>query len=1269
GDPLSIVLDDKMDQVPGAEKGNADAMGSHFANPNFPAARLIEYWDPQYKQMRIDQVRQIAQQGYDGVFLDVLDAYAQWEAHSNLTGIDYMEEMARFVIELATTIRTDFPEFQLVANNGMELYFSQSTDPMGKSYIDVISAQAKECTWYGENGPVVGDYLDTDFNYLNMARERGVEIISIDYPNVTGGAYGDVQAYFDAAMAFGALPNAYPVLLDGFPEINKLLHGQFPYNLLREEMLPVVVGTAMADTLSGTEGNDLLMGGSDPLLAGTSDGNSGGDDWLSGGGGHDRLYGWGGNDVLSGGAGRDVLSGEMGNDTLWGGDEADALYGGLGDDLLSGEGGGDRILGGDGTDTLSGGAGDDTLLGGAGIDTAWFSHAAGDYRFTATADGMQVSARSGGDGEDWLVDVERLQFADRLLYLDGANNAPIVSAHPGWSLLQGENLTITREQLLAQAVDLEGNSLSVTSVLATGGTLTQLNETTWLLNPAVDFSGTLSLDFEVHDGSASTWASASVTVSPVNHAPTVTLVPEWTLEEDGNGTILAVDLLTGSVDGDGDLLVVSGLTVDSGTLSHVGDGVWRYDPDPDFHGEVALSWQVNDGEYSIAASGRVTVTPVNDAPVSMNPLSFEINLGDALLLTDTALLQGATDADGDLLSVGNRSLSQGIVVDSGDGSWTLIPEEGYLGTMTLLYEIGDGMTVTPFQAEITVNPRGAVITGSSTDDTLYGSAEVDTLLGGEGNDTLGGDGGDDYLFGATGDDLLAGDAGADRLFGGEGQDTLYGWTGDDLLEGGAGDDVLAGDDGHDSLRGGTGADELFGWNGNDLLEGGAGADVLSGEADNDTLWGGDDNDSLYGGAGSDVLAGGSGDDGFYGDGGADQMDGGEGFDFVSYQSSTAGVVVDWTMGSGTGGDAQGDAYAGIERVIGSAYADTLIGSAAQEFLEGGNGADLLMGGGGADSLIGGSGIDTASYSGSAGAVTINLGTGIVSGGDAEGDSLVSIENLTGSLSADTLTGSTAANVLQGGAGNDRLDGSGGNDTLYGGDGADTLIGGNGTDTASYAMSGTGVTVNLTSGSGSGGEAQGDTLTTIENLTGSQQGDTLTGSSAINVLDGGAGDDLLDGAGGNDILMGGSGVDTLIGGGGVDLLTGGANADQYRIGRGGGQDLVNNAGQTGTGDQIWLEDGIAWDQLWFRQNGNDLSMEIIGTSDGATIQGWYADAANRVDRIETTSGAYLLESQIQQLVNAMAAFAPPAQGETSLSQEYRNTLEPVLAASWQQHHVP
>ncbi|MBC6442799.1 MAG: hypothetical protein GDA53_06700 [Rhodobacteraceae bacterium] len=96
-------------------------------------------------------------------------------------------------------------------------------------------------------------------------------------------------------------------------------------------------------------------------------------------------------------------------------------------------------------------------------------------------------------------------------------------------------------------------------------------------------------------------------------------------------------------------------------------------------------------------------------------------------------------------------------------------------------------------------------------------------------------------------------------------------------------------------------------------------------------------------------------------------------------------------------------------------------------------------------------------------------------------------------------------------------GRAGNDTLNGGAKADMLDGGEGIDTAVYSDSNAGVTVNLATGRGSGGDAHGDVLTSIENLIGSGHNDRLTGDGGNNVLKGGGGNDRLKGGGGDDTL--------------------------------------------------------------------------------------------------------------------------------------------------------
>jgi Ca2+-binding RTX toxin-like protein len=136
----------------------------------------------------------------------------------------------------------------------------------------------------------------------------------------------------------------------------------------------------------------------------------------------------------------------------------------------------------------------------------------------------------------------------------------------------------------------------------------------------------------------------------------------------------------------------------------------------------------------------------------------------------------------------------------------------------------------------------------------------------------------------------------------------------------------------------------------------------------------------------------------------------------------------------------------------------------------------------------------------------------------------------------TLNGGAGNDVLVAGAGNDSLHGGDGNDLLIAGPGNDLLDGGQGIDTVSFAKAAAGVVVDLGNvGAQNTGGAGVDTLTSIENLIGSDYNDTLIGNGGDNVLNGGAGNDVLKGGGGNDTLIGGPGDDTLTGGSGNDTF--------------------------------------------------------------------------------------------------------------------------------------
>ena len=141
-------------------------------------------------------------------------------------------------------------------------------------------------------------------------------------------------------------------------------------------------------------------------------------------------------------------------------------------------------------------------------------------------------------------------------------------------------------------------------------------------------------------------------------------------------------------------------------------------------------------------------------------------------------------------------------------------------------------------------------------------------------------------------------------------------------------------------------DTLFGTNFADEIHGGNGADVLFGYGGNDFLFGDAGNDTLIGGAGADAL------------------NGGEGYDTASYASAAGSVYVNLAANVGAFGDAQGDTFVSIERVVGSNFTDVLMASDAGIVLEGGGGDDYLMGGAGFDVLNGGTGADVLTGGGS-----------------------------------------------------------------------------------------------------------------------------------------------------------------------------------------------------------------------------------------------------------------------------------------------------------------
>ena len=827
---------------------------------------------------------------------------------------------------------------------------------------------------------------------------------------------------------------------------------------------------------------NFIAGSGNDRIAGNAVAN-----YLNGNDGNDRIWGRGGDDILEGGAGADRLDGGAGMDwasyqgsdaavrvnladgTVAGGHaEGDVftnienVIGSDYDDVLVGNGESNRLAGGTGADRLDGGGGED-----------WVSYLESDTGVTVNL-GDNIVAGGYAEG-DVIVNFENVAGSGHDDVLTGDAGANQLDGGEGDDLLEGRS---GADRLVGGAGDdvasYEHSNAGVTvrlhSLLAQGGDAEGDSIAALVSAVYADSDGVMRVedvpDIEHLRGSA--YADTLAGDSRANRL------------EGGAGD----DRLYGGPAG-GDDVLRGGPGVDA-LYGGSGDDVLEGGQDAD-----TLRGGAGADTVSYEHSDAAVVVHLADGTAQGGHAEGDV-IAEIENITGSAYDDVLTGDEGANVLEGGAGADQ---LDGGAGAdW--LSYAGSEGGVTV--RLHDGLTRRG-HAEGDVLSGFENLRGSAYSDALSGTARANLLEGGAGNDSV---------WAGSGDDVLEGGPGADELYGGPGIDTasyrssdtgvtvnlkegttegghaggdtitdienlagsgyrdvLAGDDGVNRLDGNGGDDELKGGLGNDRLIGNLGDDWLYGNEGGDELRGSEGNDLLFGEVGDDSVYGGDGNDVLYGGDDHDQLFGGTGDDMLYGDGGDDELHGDE---------------------------------------------DN----------------DRLIGNTGADRLDGGKGIDWVSYQESDTGVTVNLTDGTGEGGDAHGDVITGVENLVGSGYADVLEGDGAANILHGLADDDDLRGNGGDDVLEGGAGADRLNGGAGVDVVSYRASDEGVTVDLAEGAGEGGHAEGDVITSIENLVGSDYEDVLTGDDNTNHLEGGDGDDDLIGSDGADRLDGGGGEDWI-----------------------------------------------------------------------------------------------------------------------------------------------
>lgn len=467
-------------------------------------------------------------------------------------------------------------------------------------------------------------------------------------------------------------------------------------------------------------------------------------------------------------------------------------------------------------------------------------------------------------------------------------------------------------------------------------------------------------------------------------------------------------------------------------------------------------------------------------------------------------------------------------------------------------------------------------------------------------------------------------------------DSISGLGGNDTLDGGGGNDTIEGGAGADKLEGGTGVNTVsysqdtagvtvdltkqvtFSGLGYDPTPA-FGNEQHGGDAEGDLLG---NFQNIIGGSGDDTLTGDNNDNVIEGGAGADTLTGGGGDDTLVYSHDTAGVTLNLAVGTGSGGEAQGDIISDFTNVVGGSGDDSInsFGDGVINIIEGGAGADLLQG----------DATDTISYASDTQGVSIDLGANFASGGDAQGDQFFSFGNITGGSGNDTLAGDGTDNVLTGNDGDDRLIGRGGHDTLDGGDGSDT---------ADYSGASSSVTVNLVTQTASNdGDGSADDLVSIENVIGSSQSDNITGDGGDNVIDGNGGSDTIDGGGGNDRLISGGGDTTMHGGTGDDVLVSGNGYDQLY-----GED-GNDLFIAGTDDDLHGE-GLGADTADYSTHAGAISIDLSVISGGhASAHGSSNDYLYQVENIigtgsdDVLTGGGVIVSGVTSIDNVLSGGA-------------------------------
>jgi len=295
-------------------------------------------------------------------------------------------------------------------------------------------------------------------------------------------------------------------------------------------------------------------------------------------------------------------------------------------------------------------------------------------------------------------------------------NDPPRAAGDSFTVLPGEGLTVSGEELLRNDYDFDGDDLTPSLVKdVSHGTLVFEADGAFTYTPNAGFVGFDTFHYQLYDGiDFSQPAVVFIHVDndkPRAHDRSHRIVHDTTLTVDADSGLLA--WASDPDDQSLSVVVVSG--VSHGTLTVEADGAYTYVPDMSFAGIDSFSYRVTDG-FLQSDTATVRIEVANTAPATTNDM-FPVIAGEILTVEAPGVLQNDVDVDGEVLSATLASdVAHGWLALESDGSFTYEPDAGYSGLDSFTYAVSDGISQTHATAYVQV-------IGSGSDDSLY--AEID----------------------------------------------------------------------------------------------------------------------------------------------------------------------------------------------------------------------------------------------------------------------------------------------------------------------------------------------------------------------------------------------------------------------------------------------------------------------------------------------------------------------------------------------------------------